>query len=122
MKTLLYSLLLAAAAAAPAAESPSLTGSWKVHSSIGGYENDLECAFTQTDRQLAGSCKGEQGSLAITGEVADKKVTFQYKTQYNGEDLTVVHTGTLESAAKIVGTVDAQPMGVAGEFTAIQAK
>jgi hypothetical protein len=42
--------------------------------------------------------------------------------EYEGQKLTPVYSGTLESAEKIAGTVDVQGMGLGGEFTATKAK
>jgi hypothetical protein len=42
--------------------------------------------------------------------------------EYEGQRLTPVYSGTLESTDKIVGSVDVQGMGVGGEFTATRAK
>lgn len=124
MKTslLLSIFLLAAAAAVPAETTSPLAGNWKLHNSIQGHESDLDCTFTQTNDQVQGNCTGERGSLAVTGKVSDTQVTLQYKTEYQGDELTIVYTGKLESAAKIAGTVSVQPLGVDGEFTAVQVK
>ncbi len=123
MKRLLPSLLfLAAASLAPGAENASLTGDWKVHLSIAGTENDQLCTFTEKDGTLTGTCKGDQSSVTITGKTESKKVTWQFNTEYNGDPLTVVCSGTVESPTSIVGTVDVQPMGVSGDFTATQSK
>jgi len=120
--TVLSFLLFAGATLAPAAETTSLAGQWKLHSSIAGYENDFDCTFTQKDKDLGGTCKTTEADVTLTGKLEENKVTFQYKTTYAGQELTIVHSGTLESATKIVGSVDVQPMGVAGDFTATQSK
>ena len=123
MKSIVLSLLLLAGPTlAPAAENTSLAGQWKLHSSIAGYESDLECAFTQNNQDFAGTCKSSQTTVTVSGKLEDNKVTFQYKTTYEGQELTVVHAGTLESPDKIAGTVDVQPMGVSGDFTANRSK
>jgi hypothetical protein len=122
MKVLMFSFLFTACAAlVPAAENPAVAGQWKVHSNISGYESDMDCTFTQKDKEIAGTCKSDQDPVTITGKVEEKKVTFQFKTQYQGEDLTIIYTGTIESN-KMAGTVDVQPMAVSGDFTAAQAK
>ena len=123
MKPLLLSLLFATAAAlAPAADTPSIAGKWNIHSSISGYEGDLDCAFSQNEKEVSGTCKGEMGVVDVTGRVDEKNVTLQYKTDYNGDELTLVYTGTLESPAKFAGTVRVEPMAVEGDFTAAQSK
>ncbi|MCC7153988.1 MAG: hypothetical protein IT161_05385 [Bryobacterales bacterium] len=121
MKSLFLPALFAAMAVVAPAAASEISGQWKLHSNIQGHESDFECTLTQTGQDLAGSCKSGQLELKITGKVEEKKLTFQYKTDYEGQELTIVHTGTLETPAKMAGSVDVQPMGVAGEFTAIQA-
>lgn len=49
MKSLLLVLLASVSIAASAADTPSLAGNWKVHNSIAGNENDMNCSLTQTD-------------------------------------------------------------------------
>ena len=124
MKSVVLSLLviLASSSLTPAADGNSMAGPWKIHSNIAGYESDLDCTFTQNNQDVAGTCKSADATLTVSGKLEEKKVTFQYKTVYEGQDLTVLHSGTFESATKIVGTVDVQPMGVAGDFTASQSK
>ncbi len=63
MRLLLVPFLLAAGVfVARAADNPSLTGKWQVHTSAAGYENDYACAFTQKDNDLAGSCVPDEGN------------------------------------------------------------
>ena len=115
-------MLLATAAAMSAADNGPLAGNWKLYSNIQGHESDLACTFTQTNDQIAGTCNSERGVLAVTGKVSEKQVTLQYKTEYQGDELTVVYTGKVESPEKFAGTVNVQPLGVDGEFTATLAK
>ena len=103
--------------AAPAANNLSLTGKWKVHTSVEGNDSNSECTITQTDNDLAGTCASEQGSGKITGKVDGKKVTWSYLTEFNGSPLTVKYNGTLD-AGKITGDASVVEFGVGGEFTA----
>ncbi|HLY17229.1 MAG TPA: hypothetical protein VKR61_08385 [Bryobacteraceae bacterium] len=122
MKLVIAAFLIAAATVAFAAENASLAGKWNLHYNISGYDGNLDCTFDQKDKDVTGTCKSSDGTVSVTGKVDDKAVTLQYKTQYNGDDLTIVYTGKLESAAKFAGTVTVQPMGADGEFTATQSK
>ncbi len=119
---ILTAFLTAAAALAPAAENASVAGKWLVHSSIAGNENDQTCTFTQQEGELAGACESERGSRKIAGKVDGKTVTWSYKTEYNGDPLTVTYKAVLETAGKFSGTVTVEEMSIAGEFTATQAK
>lgn len=122
MKTLVIALSIAAATRASAVQQTSVAGKWKVDSNIGGTASEQSCTFTQKDDgALAGTCDSDQGELAITGKVDGKNVTWQLNTRWEGQVLTVIYSGALESS-KIVGRVDVQPLGVSGEFTATPQK
>ena len=113
--------LLAALHAAPADDS--LSGTWQVTGDVMGNPIDQRCTFKQTGATLGGSCVGGTGEkLEVTGEVKDGKVVFRYKTDYQGQPLTIVYTATTASAKQLRGTVDVQPMSVSGTFTAAPAK
>ncbi len=118
MKKLLVSFVFLLAAAL--AQNSAVEGRWKVHSNISGYESDVECSFTVKDGTLTGACKGEQGSQEITGKVEGSNVTWQQKAEYNGQELTIVYSGKVDSG-KLAGTIDVQPLNAAGEFSATKA-
>jgi hypothetical protein len=123
MRILVLSFLLASAAlVAAAADKDSLSGKWQVHQSIGGNENSQTCTFTQNGNDLSGSCGVEDKTVQIVGKVDDKKVTWSYKTEYNGSPLTLQYTGTIDPQNKISGTLLVEEFSVEGEFTATQAK
>ena len=118
-------MLLVALALAPAAlfaQSPSFDGQWDVHATIGGTVTDMSCTFTQKDAELSGTCGTEQEPHALTGKVDGKTITWQFNTQWEGQTLTVIYTGALESAEKLKGTVDVQPLSVSGDFSATRGK
>jgi len=114
-------LLLFALAVSAAGADPAVSGKWQVHQSIVGNESDMICNFTQTAGELSGSCDVRDFSVKISGKVDNKKVSWTYKSEYNGSPLTVNYTGTLESS-KITGTVSVPEYSVDGEFTATQSK
>jgi hypothetical protein len=123
MKKIAALLLLACAVAFAHAQdsSSSVTGKWKVHSSIAGNESDSECTFTQKDNDLTGTCALEQINVKIAGKVDGKKVNWSYDTEYNGNPLTVKYNGTLD-AGKITGDVLVVQYEVTGDFTATPSK
>jgi hypothetical protein len=96
-------------------------GHWKVHTSIAGSEYDKDCVFTQKEAELTGTCQADQGPASITGSLNDKekKVNWQFKTEYNGNQLTVIYAGTLDGN-KSAGTVNIPEMGLDGDYTATQ--
>lgn len=114
-------VVMACVYGAVAADKPSVAGNWQVHSVISGTESDVSCSFTQKETELTGTCLTDQGVKApVTGKVDGSKVTWSYKSEYQGTPLTVNHEGTLEGA-KITGTVSVPEFSVDGEFTATQA-
>ena len=121
MRMMLFSLALLTAAVAPAA-APDLTGKWDVALSVAGNDSQQACTFTQKAAELTGTCGSEGRSLQITGKVEDQKVTWTFKSEYQGNPLTVVFRGSIESATKITGSVLVEEFGVEGQFTATQSK
>ena len=125
MKVLLLSAFLVSSAfTSLAADNPSLTGRWKIHSSIAGNDSDSECTLTQTDADISGTCKTAEGTDSkATGKVDGAKVTWSFGSDYNGTPLTITYKATLGATAeKIAGTVSVDPFGVEGDFTATSEK
>lgn len=122
MKKLFVSATLLFASSVFAAGAPSLTGDWTIHNSIAGNENDQACKFVQTETKLTGSCKTEDKEVQITGSVDGNKVTWKYDSDYNGSPLTLIYTATLDDSGKFAGSVEVQPFGVTGDFTAAPVK
>ena len=99
----------------------SVSGTWKLSGDVSGHSVDEDCTFTQDGKKLTGSCKSAAADkpTEVTGEVNDKKVTWQYETDYQGQKLTVAFTGTLDAAgSQLKGDIDVQPVGVSGTFSA----
>jgi hypothetical protein len=118
----LVPLVAFGAALAFAADAPSITGKWQVHNSISGNESDQVCTFTQKDAAISGSCTSERGAVEVTGNVDGNKITWSYKSEYEGTPLTVHYEGVIDAAAKISGSVDVPEFSAEGEFTATPAK
>src|SRR5580700_2440287 len=107
MKILLLSaLLVSSTIPALAADNTSLTGKWKIHSSIAGNDSDSECTLTQTDTDISGTCKTAEGKDSkATGKVDGAKVTWSFESEYNGTPLTIKYSATLDATVgKIAGT------------------
>jgi len=115
-------LLASTAVLATAGDKGPYNGKWQVHESVAGFENTGTCTFTQNGSDLSGSCGSEQGPLALTGKVEDKKATWSLKAEFNGSPLTVRFTGTMDAQKKITGTVAVEEFAVEGEFTATPAE
>ncbi|MGA8939100.1 MAG: hypothetical protein WB439_08045, partial [Acidobacteriaceae bacterium] len=93
-----------------------------VHDSIAGNDTESDCTFAQKDADLTGSCTTDQGAVTITGKVDGRKITWSYKSEYNGSPLTVTHEGALGTDNKITGTASVPEYSVDGDFTATQVK
>lgn len=119
MRLLLLPLLLFTAAAA---DPVTLTGKWQVHLSIGGTENDQTCTLTQTGGDLEGTCASAEASGKITGKVEERKVSWTYKSEYNGGPITVKYSGTVDESNNIKGSVLVEEYSAEGDFTATPAK
>jgi len=108
----------AAAGQSGSGQVSAVTGQWAIHSNIAGSENDQVCKLAATDSKINGSCKFQDKDLPVTGAVDGNKVTWQYQSDYNGSPITLIYKATLDNSKKIAGTVDVQPFGITGEFTA----
>jgi len=122
MKKLIALSALLLASAAFAAGTPNLTGQWSVHNSIAGSESDQECKFIQTETKLTGACKSTEKEVQISGSIDGNRVTWKYESEYNGTPLTLTYKGTIDDSGKIAGSVDVDPFGVSGDFTAAPSK
>jgi hypothetical protein len=121
MKTLVP-LLVCGLAPAFAADAPLLTGKWHVHNSISGNESDQICTFTQKDADVSGSCTSGRGTVQITGKVDGSRITWSYKSEYEGTPLTVNYQGTIDASAKMSGSVSVPEFSADGDFTATPEK
>jgi hypothetical protein len=121
MKALFASAALLFATSAFAAPA-SLTGEWSIHNNIAGNESDQQCKFVQADNKITGTCKTTDSEVPVTGSLDGNKATWKYDMDYNGTALTLTYTATLDDSGKVAGSVDVQPFGVSGDFTATPAK
>jgi hypothetical protein len=118
MKALLPAVILTSIAAlAGAADAASVGGTWKVHNSIAGHESDMTCTLSTEGADLRGTCATPETSVDVTGTVDGPRVTWVYKSEYNGSPITLTYTGILE-ADRLEGTVMVQEYFTEGRFTA----
>lgn len=124
MKRVFLTTAVLFASAVFAAAAPNPTGNWSIHQSIAGNDSDQDCSFVLIDNKLTGSCKSTETSKAIPiqGALDGDKLTWQYESEYNGTALTIKYSATLGETGKISGTVDVDPFGVSGDFTATPKK
>lgn len=122
MKKLFAFLVLATATSAFAA-TPNMNGKWTVHQNVAGNETDQACTFTVDGSKLTGTCKGDDDKdLPVTGSVEGDKVSWKVESEYNGTAMTIVFTVSGTEGDKVVGSLEVQPFGVNGEFSASPAK
>lgn len=105
-----------------AANGESISGKWQVQTVAQGNERSYVCTLTQDAQALSGSCITGERTVQLSGKVDGKKVTWTYKSEYNGSPLTVVFKGAIGSPTKMAGTVLAEEFNVEGEFVATAAK
>jgi len=98
------------------AADPSLAGSWKISINVNGESHESTCTFKQDSGKLTGTCKGEFGENALTGQIDGDKISWKHEVPYNGETLVLTYSGTLSSATEIKGGVNVQPYDIAGDF------
>jgi len=115
-------LLVSTAMVAVADDKGAYNGKWQVRQNIAGNESSQTCTFTQTGKDLSGSCGSDQGTLQISGKVDDRKAVWSFKTEYNGSPLTVRYEGAMDAQNKITGTVTVDEFSVSGDFSATPAK
>jgi hypothetical protein len=119
---LLLASVFVFAISTPAADAPTIAGEWNIHQSIAGNENDENCTFSVAEGKIAGTCKVNEQTPKVTGTVDGKKLTWNFNVEYQGSTLTLTYTASLDDADKFTGSVDVQPYGVSGDFTAQRAK
>jgi hypothetical protein len=116
MKRFYALVLLAALPLVALAADPSLAGNWKISINVNGESHESTCTFKQDSGKLTGTCKGEFGETAVTGQVDGDKFSWKHEVPYNGETLVLTYSGTLSSATEIKGGVNVQPYDIAGDF------
>ena len=115
---MLLPLALVAALQLPPAVD-SLAGTWTITMEAMGNTVDETCTLAQRGSVIAGTCSGTGGqTAAVTGEVRNGKFTFKHANDRDGQQMTLVFTGTVGSATALKGAVEVQPMGITGTFTA----
>ncbi len=103
----------------PVLAADNLSGNWKIEGDVNGNPVNEICTLKQTENHLTGSCVGtEKKSYEVTGDVDGKKVTFKHGGEYEGGDLTLTYSGTLDEKGVVKGTLDVAPHNVSGDFTA----
>jgi hypothetical protein len=114
---LFVTILIASFQAAYAAD---VSGSWHVTGSVSDNPIDTTCPLTQKDNALTGTWVRKQDGKSVdaTGSVKDQTIEWHYKSEYNGDPITVTYSGTLGKDGTISGTILVDPYNAQGNFTA----
>jgi hypothetical protein len=100
------------------AAAADVAGSWKVDGSIGEFPVDLVCTFKQDEARLTGVCAGRDiGELPFTGQTDGATVTWSYDVNFQGQQFSIVYSGTTDSATTMKGSI-AVMGNPSGSFTA----
>ena len=102
MKLLLSLIVLLALSLAAA----DVSGKWSAEVDVAGNHATPQFTFKQDGDKITGTYKGMLGEAPVTGTVDGKKISWVVKASFNGDAVTIVYTGTLESDTLIKGTVD----------------
>ncbi|HEY3441669.1 MAG TPA: hypothetical protein VGK29_12980 [Paludibaculum sp.] len=83
-----------------------VTGKWNGEVDVAGNHATPVFTFKQDGDKITGTYKGMLGEAPVTGTVEGKKVTWTLKANFDGNAVTIIYTGTMESDQLIKGTVD----------------
>jgi hypothetical protein len=105
-----------AATAAPAAQAggANITGDWNVTVETSAGSGNPSFTFKQEGEKLSGMYKGQLGEGPLTGTVKGADINFTIKVNAQGQDLTIVYSGKIESKDSMKGKV---VLGELGEGT-----
>jgi len=103
-----------APASAPQAGGANITGEWSVAVETSAGSGNPSFTFKQEGEKLTGTYKGQFGESPLTGTVKGSDITFTIKINAQGQDLTIVYTGKIESKDSMKGKV---ALGELGEGT-----
>jgi hypothetical protein len=103
-----------AASAPPAYDS--IAGNWKLKPQLDSIEmgDPQMCTFVVKEQHLTGSCRSEDDSQDLTGEIHGKSVSWQLS---GGRAGSTMFTGTINSDSSITGTYEVQQGTILGDFT-----
>lgn len=114
-------LALAVASLMQVAPADTAQDRWRIEGEVSGFPIRMDCTVQVVNTVLSGNCgSGDEGSVEIRGTVEGERVNFSHGAEYEGEPITVLYSGTAESETEVRGSVDVQPFGVTGWFTARQ--
>lgn len=111
-------LTLAVATIMQVAPADTTSQTWQLQGDVSGFPINSTCTVRVVDTVLTGSCTSPEGAYDIVGSVKGENVTFSHDSDYEGQAISVIYTGTAQSETEVRGTIDVQPFDVSGYFTA----
>jgi hypothetical protein len=100
MKT--FAILTLTALTAGPAFVADVSGTWSLTMQWpGDRQSTGVCTFEQDGRKLSGKCGGDD-RFAITGQVEDKRLTWEFDVEQNGNRGHMVFSGELDDAGNTI--------------------
>ena len=115
MVRLMCAVLLTATVAF--ADDSRAAGSWKIDGDVQGHAIVETCKLSGPDDKLSGTCVGEK-TVDATATFDGTTLTLKHPGEYQGQALTVIFAGKMQKDGTLSGSIDVQPMGYDGTFTA----
>lgn len=122
-KHLLLALFISLIAALPTSTgltsgAADISGTWNFSVDLdSGGHGDPTFVFKQEAEKLTGTYNGPLGEYKVTGTVTGAKAVFGFDFTRDGETGKATYTATIESPAKMTGTVEFTG-GERGKWTA----
>jgi hypothetical protein len=83
---------------APASEVADVSGEWVFEVETDAGSSSPMATFKQEGGKLTGQFKGAFGEAPLTGTVKGAEISFSFKVQAQGAEVTVTYTGTIEKS------------------------
>ena len=91
------------------ATAATLAGKWSVNIETGNgpMQSGIDIKADPKDaKKVTGTVNSQMGEAAFEGELVDGKLTFWFKMNANGSDISVTFTGTLQKDGSLAGTLN----------------
>src|ERR1044071_7462221 len=99
-------VVLSAGAFTRADHPANVAGTWLLSVDVGDTHGMPTVVLNQKGATLTGTLTNPRGQQMLTGTVDGKEAVFSFQAVREGQALSAVYRGTLESRKKMSGTVD----------------
>lgn len=114
IRLLLSAFFLVAGVSSPAA----ISGTWTLNGDVEGVTYTATCIFAQKDNVVTGNCGDGKVTHELKGKIVGDIITFTHDSTYNDDAITMNYTGKIGTDGKFTGSVEVEPYGSDGTFTA----